>query len=125
MRSPTPPKRRRTASWGDRAFPVYAPRAAGRFFGVAGILAALAGFAQINPIWLYGPYQPAAVQANSQSDWYFFFLEGSLRLWPPWEIRGFNHTIPAVFFPGVILPVLIFGLTAAYPFLERRFTHDH
>jgi ubiquinol-cytochrome c reductase cytochrome b subunit len=110
---------------GDRAYPVYATRAAARFTGVAAILCALAGLAQINPVWLYGPYQPAAVQGNSQSDWYFFFLEGSLRLWPPWEIRAFGHTVPAVFFPGVILPMLIFGSTAAYPFLERRFTGDH
>jgi ubiquinol-cytochrome c reductase cytochrome b subunit len=110
---------------GVRTFPVYASRAAGRFLGTAGIVAALGGIAQINPVWLWGPYEPAAVQANSQSDWYFFFLEGSLRLWPPWEIRVFHHTVPAVFFPGVILPVLIFGLTAVYPWLERRFTGDH
>jgi ubiquinol-cytochrome c reductase cytochrome b subunit len=29
-----------------------------------------------------------------------------------------------VFFPGAVLPVLIFSLTAGYPFLERRFTGD-
>jgi ubiquinol-cytochrome c reductase cytochrome b subunit len=106
---------------GNRVFPVYASRAAARFCFTAGILA---GLAQINPVWLWGPYQPAAVQSNSQSDWYFFFLEGSLRLWPPWEIRAFHHTVPAVFFPGVILPILIFGLTAAYPWMERRVTGD-
>jgi ubiquinol-cytochrome c reductase cytochrome b subunit len=53
------------------------------------------------------------------------WLEGALRLWPPWEIRALHHTVPAVFFPGVVLPVVIFSLTAAYPWLERRFTHDH
>lgn len=110
---------------GDRAFPVYAARSAGRFAIVAGVLGGLAGLAQINPIWLYGPYTPSAVQSNSQSDWYFFFLEGSLRLWPPWEIRAFGHMVPAVFFPGVVLPFLVFTLTASYPWLERRFTHDH
>jgi ubiquinol-cytochrome c reductase cytochrome b subunit len=109
---------------GQRVFPGYATRAVARFAFVAGILAGLGGLAQINPVWLYGPYEPAAVQSNSQSDWYLFFLEGSLRLWPPWEFRGFGHTVPAVFFPGVILPLLIFTLTAAYPFLERRMTGD-
>jgi ubiquinol-cytochrome c reductase cytochrome b subunit len=109
---------------GRRFFPDYVVRAGARFVLVSAILCGLGGLAQINPIWMYGPYEPAAVTANSQSDWYFFFLEGSLRLWPPWEIRAFHHTVPAVFFPGVILPVLIFTLTAFYPLIERRFTGD-
>lgn len=42
----------------------------------------LATVAQINPIWLYGPYDPVSVSSLSQPDWYIGFLEGSLRLMP-------------------------------------------
>lgn len=124
----THPRRRdaRTdALTGVRTFPAYASRAGGLFLIVAGVLAGLGGLAQINPVWMYGPYQPGIVQSNSQPDWYMFWLEGGLRLFPPWEIRAFGHTVPAVFWPGVVLPTVFFGLTAGYPFLERRFTNDY
>ena len=32
------------------------------------------------------------------------WLEGGLRLMPPWEIRAFGFEIPNPFFPGVLLP---------------------
>ena len=41
-------------------------------------------FAQINPIWLYGPYTPAAISSASQPDFYMGFLEGTLRIFPNW-----------------------------------------
>jgi ubiquinol-cytochrome c reductase cytochrome b subunit len=110
---------------GPRAFPVYAGRAAGRFLLVTGILVGFGGLAQINPVWLYGPYEPALVSSNSQPDWYMFWLEGGLRLFPPWEIRAAGHSVPPVFWPGVVLPTMFFVLTACYPFMERRFTRDY
>ncbi len=65
---------------GDRLYPQYAAKSGGFFFLVFGVLAGLGGLAQINPIWLYGPYKPAYVSAGSQPDWYMGFLEGALRL---------------------------------------------
>ena len=55
---------------GSRLFPAYAAKAGGFFFLVFAVLAALGGLAQINPIWLYGPYDPSQVTAGSQPDWY-------------------------------------------------------
>jgi ubiquinol-cytochrome c reductase cytochrome b subunit len=92
---------------------------------VFGVLALLGGLAQINPIWLYGPYNPAQVSAGSQPDWYIGFLDGALRLAPGWEFRAFGHTVPLMLLiPGLVLPGIMFGLMAAYPFLEARFTKD-
>jgi ubiquinol-cytochrome c reductase cytochrome b subunit len=69
---------------GHRFFPKFAALATGNFFMVFGILAALGGLAQINPVWLFGPYNPAQVSSGSQPDWYMGMLDGSTRLMPSW-----------------------------------------
>ncbi len=110
---------------GSRLFPAYAAKAGGFFFLVFAVLAALGGLAQINPIWLYGPYNPSQVTAGSQPDWYIGFLDGSLRLMPNWEWTGFGYTVPFnVLLPTVIMPGLIFVAMMLYPWLEARFTGD-
>jgi len=109
---------------GDRLFPLYAAKAGGFFFIVFGVCAALGGLAQINPVWLFGPYEPAAVSAGSQPDWYMMFLDGSTRLFPSWEIRLWGHTVPPLFWPTVVLPGILFTLAGAYPFIEAKMTKD-
>ena len=95
----------RTTSSAAGCYPAYAAKAGGFFFLVFAVLAALGGLAQINPIWLYGPYDPSQVSAGSQPDWYVGFLDGSTRLMPNWEFRGLGHTIPFnVLVPTVVLP---------------------
>jgi ubiquinol-cytochrome c reductase cytochrome b subunit len=109
---------------GTRLWPSYAAKAIGLFAGVFAVLALLGGLAQINPVWLYGPFRPAAVTTAAQPDWYVGWLEGALRIFPPWEVRALHHTIPNPFFPGVLLPGLTFALLYAWPFLEARVTGD-
>jgi ubiquinol-cytochrome c reductase cytochrome b subunit len=109
---------------GERVFPIYAAKAGGFFFIVFAACAALGGFAQINPIWLFGPYEPRAVSSGSQPDWYMMFLDGSTRLFPSWEIRLWQHTLPPLFWPTVVLPGILFTLAGAYPFIEAKMTKD-
>jgi ubiquinol-cytochrome c reductase cytochrome b subunit len=109
---------------GERVIPTYAAKAGGFFFIVFGVCAALGGLAQVNPVWLYGPYQPAAVSAGSQPDWYLMFLDGATRLFPSWEIRVAGHSVPPLFWGTVVLPGILFTLAAAYPFIEARMTGD-
>ncbi len=112
---------------GSRLWPTYALKSVGLFFIVAAILAGLGGLAQINPVWLYGPYDPAqaaASTAGSQPDWYVGWLDGALRIMPGWEIRAFGHTVANPFFPGALLPGLTFVAMYVWPFLERRVTND-
>ena len=119
------PGRTETNVVGSRFFPSYSAKAGGFFFLVFAVLAALGGLAQINPIWLYGPYDASQVSAGSQPDWYVGFLDGSTRLMPNWEIAGFGYTVPLnVMIPTVVLPGILFTLLALYPFLEARFTGD-
>jgi len=109
---------------GHRMFPGFAMKAGGFFFIVFGVLALLGGLFQINPIWIFGPYEAEIVSAASQPDWYVGWLDGSTRLWPPWEFQGFGHTLGAIFWPTVVMPGLIFTAMLVYPFLEARFTGD-
>ncbi len=110
---------------GNRLFPAFAGKAGGLFFIVFGICAALGGLVQINPVWLWGPYNPAQVSAASQPDWYVMFLDGSTRLFPAWDINlPGDYTIPALFWPTVVLPGIIFTLMFAYPVIERKLTRD-
>jgi len=110
---------------GNRFFPTFAAKSGGLFFVVFGVCALLGGLVQINPVWLWGPYNPAQVSAASQPDWYIGFLDGSTRLFPAWDINlPGNYTIPALLWPTLVLPGIMFTLLALYPIIERKLTGD-
>jgi ubiquinol-cytochrome c reductase cytochrome b subunit len=118
------PGRRDDNVVGERLWPTYAAKAMALFFLTAAVVFLLAGVAQINPIWIYGPFRPADVSAASQPDWYLGFLDGALRIMPPWEIRAFGYEVPNPFFPGVLMPGVVFAVVYLAPFIEARFTGD-
>jgi quinol---cytochrome-c reductase cytochrome b subunit len=110
---------------GDPMYPVFMVKTGALFMSVFGILALLAAVAQINPIWLYGPYHPDIVSMFSQPDWYIGFMEGSLRMMPGVVTNLWGHTFAwNVFLPAVFLPAVFFLLLYAYPFVEQYFTGD-
>ena len=109
---------------GSRLWPTYALKSVGLFFLVAAVLTGLGGLVQINPVWLYGPFDPSQVTSPAQPDWYLGWLEGALRLFPNWEIRAFGFEIPEPFFPAVLVPGITFAVLYVWPFLERRITRD-
>ncbi len=109
---------------GSRLWPTYTFRSLGLFAAVTAVCSLLGGLVQINPIWLYGPSDPAAVSTAAQPDWYMGWLEGAFRLMPPFRPSVFGYPIAEVFWPGVVLPSVTFSLLYAWPFLERRFTGD-
>jgi ubiquinol-cytochrome c reductase cytochrome b subunit len=83
------------------------------------VLVALGALAQINPVWLFGPYQPGSISAGSVPDWYMGFLDGALRVMPAWELSIGGHPLSLdVLVPAVIVPGLFFTLVAAYPLLD-------
>jgi ubiquinol-cytochrome c reductase cytochrome b subunit len=110
---------------GSRLYPAYAAKAGGFFFLVFAVLAAMGGLTQINPVWMYGPYDASQVTAGSQPDWYIGFLDGSTRLMPNWETVIGGYTLSwNVLVPTVVMPGIIFTLMAIYPWLEARATGD-
>jgi ubiquinol-cytochrome c reductase cytochrome b subunit len=109
---------------GERLWPRYTFKSVGLLLVLAAVLALLGGLVQINPVWLYGPYDPSIVSAGSQPDWYLGWLEGALRLFPAWQIRAFGYEIPNPFFPAALLPAIVFGVMYLWPFIDRRITKD-
>ena len=105
--------------------PVYAAKAGGFFFIVFGVTALMSALLSINPVWRYGPYNPAEVTAGSQPDWYMGVAEGLLRIMPGWETELFGFTLSwNVFLPGLVAPGIIFGAVLMYPFIEAWITGD-
>jgi ubiquinol-cytochrome c reductase cytochrome b subunit len=95
------------------------------FFIVFGVTAFLGAVASINPLWLYGPYNPGQVSAGSQPDWYMGWLDGLVRMAPPLETVLFGYTISwNILLPGLIIPGIIFTGMALYPFIESWITGD-
>ncbi|MFJ8196879.1 cytochrome bc complex cytochrome b subunit [Streptomyces sp. NPDC096152] len=110
---------------GKPLYPRFTASSIGLSFTVSGLLVLLAGLAQINPVWTYGPYRPDQVSTGSQPDWYVGFLEGALRLVPPWETNLAGHTLMwNVLLPAAVLPALLFAVLYAYPFVEQRLTGE-
>ncbi|MGW7685785.1 cytochrome bc1 complex cytochrome b subunit [Kribbella sp. NPDC054772] len=106
-------------------FPVYMAKAGGFFFVVFGITALMGALMQINPVWLYGPYNPAEVTAGSQPDWYMGWLEGSVRIFPGFESTFWGITISwNLLIPALIIPPAFVTLVALYPFIEGWITGD-
>ncbi len=101
-------------------------RSGALFCATCGVLALLASAAQINPVWLYGPYEPGSITSGAVPGWYMGFLDGALRIMPNWEPTVAGHPLSlAVLVPGLVVPGAFFTLLAAYPLLERRITGDH
>ncbi len=110
---------------GTPMVPAYALRTTGYFMLVAGILTAFGALLQINPVWLYGPYTAWDSTTAAQPDWYMGWLEGAVRLFPGWDIQIGSFLLPAVFWPAVVLPGLIFTPLFLWPWLDGMALHDH
>jgi ubiquinol-cytochrome c reductase cytochrome b subunit len=110
---------------GQPFFPYFMAKGGAWFFFIFAALALLATFAQINPIWLYGPYTPVAISSASQPDFYMGILEGSLRIMPAWEINFLGHTLSlSVLIPFIVPLTVILGGAAFWPFFEQWATGD-
>ncbi len=107
------------------AFPGYAPRSIGLALAVAAVLFLLGGLVQINPVWLWGPYHVSQGTNGAQPDWYLGWLIGALRLMPSFDVTIGSYTlVPNPFWGGAGFPLAVFGLLAAWPWLERKVTGD-
>jgi ubiquinol-cytochrome c reductase cytochrome b subunit len=87
---------------------------------VGGLLAASAVLVPWSDVTLLGPYRPGVVGNAAQPDWFMFWVEGALRLFPPLEANLPGVTIAGTFVAGILLPGVLFTALAVYPFIERR-----
>jgi ubiquinol-cytochrome c reductase cytochrome b subunit len=119
------PRETETRVVGIPAVPGYAPRSLALAAAVAAVLFLLGGLVQINPIWLWGPYDVAQATNGAQPDWYLGWLIGGLRLVPGFDVTVGDYTlVPNPFWGGAAFPLVVFLLLYAWPWLERRVTGD-
>jgi ubiquinol-cytochrome c reductase cytochrome b subunit len=109
---------------GRHFWPGQAFLSGGLFFLTAAAMSVIGGLVQINPIWSYGPFEPAVVSSPAQPDWYVGWLDGALRIFPSFEPTILGITIPSVFLPGIVLPGVLFTIVALWPWIDRRLTGD-
>ncbi len=110
---------------GQPLFPYFLVKGGAWFFFIFGALVLLATFAQINPVWIYGPYTPVAISSASQPDFYMGLLDGALRIMPSWEISFLGHTLTlSVLIPFAVPLTVVLGGAALWPFFERWATGD-
>lgn len=107
-----------------RSATVAAVKSAGLFCFVAAVSILMAATATINPVWLYGPADPANASAGVGPAWYLAFLDGSLRLAPGWEFVLWGRTFTLAILLPVAACTIFLALVAVYPFLEERLTRD-
>jgi ubiquinol-cytochrome c reductase cytochrome b subunit len=117
-------RRREDNVVGAAAWPGYLLKAGGLTLVVVGVLVVLGATVQIAPIWLYGPFDPAAATVPAQPDWYLGWVEGALRIFPAVDVVVAGREIPSPFLTGLMLPVVVFALLYAWPFLEAAVTGD-
>jgi ubiquinol-cytochrome c reductase cytochrome b subunit len=109
---------------GSRIWPSYAAKSIGLLLLVFGVIAALGGLVQIDPVWIYGPYDPTGVMAGAQPDWYLGWVEGAMRLFPGVNLRLGHWLIPELFFPAMLMPSLLFLGLYSWPSVEKLFSRD-
>jgi ubiquinol-cytochrome c reductase cytochrome b subunit len=120
------PKQTERKLLGVPLFPGQTPRSLALMIGVFGILFLLGGLIQINPIWQWGPFEPYYATNGAQPDWYLGWLIGALRLMPSFDVTiGHFTLVPNPFWGGALFPLLVLGILAAFPWMERKLTGDH
>ena len=110
---------------GSPMVPQYALRTTGYFLLLAGVLTAFGALLQINPVWLYGPFRATDATTSAQPDWYMGWLEGAVRMFPGWDIQIGGFLLPAIFWPAVVLPGLIFTPLFLWPWLDWLAMRDN
>jgi len=109
---------------GRRFWPDYALRTLAAFAATVAAILALAGTWEINPIERLGEYRDYLSPNPATPDWYAAFLDGGLRLGPAFAPTIAGHPIPAIFWPGVVLPAVVLALVAGWPWIDARIVRD-
>jgi len=108
------------------AFPNQAAVSAVVFFLTAATLSLLAGLLPVHNIAEYGPNDPAATPALIMPDWFLMWVYGFLKLLPQWASFSVGPVhVSGEFIGGVVLPGLVFGAIAVWPFIDRTTEQTH
>jgi ubiquinol-cytochrome c reductase cytochrome b subunit len=87
---------------------------------VGGLIAVSAALVPWSDVDLHGPYLLAQASNASQPDWFLFWVEGALRVYPPIDVEVLGTVISGPFVAGIVMPIVFILIFAGYPWLERR-----
>ncbi|MFA9432987.1 cytochrome b N-terminal domain-containing protein [Egicoccus sp. AB-alg2] len=73
---------------------------------------------------LAGPFVPAEATNSVHPAWPLFFTTGALRVLPAIDLTFLGMRITNVFVAAAVLPGILIGMLAVYPFLERKLLGD-
>ena len=105
---------------GEPLFPSQTLTSVSLFAFTIAVLSLLGGLFEINPVWLYGTYEPYEVFAPAQPDWYMGWTEGLIRLWPSFEPTIFGVTLASTFIPAVVIGGAMFTAVFAWPWIDKK-----
>ena len=118
-------QRRAVAAAGEPVFPGYAAKMGGFVLLVCGVIVLMAATIQINPVWLWGPFDASQAPAGSRPPWYLGFIDGAVRLMPPWQVGVLGHELTlSVLVPVMVMPGVVVAALALYPWFEQWATGD-
>ncbi|CAN5515840.1 hypothetical protein BH23ACT9_BH23ACT9_30950 [soil metagenome] len=109
---------------GDPLWPNQAAKSTTMALGLVSILATSAVLVPWSDLDLHGPFQVGHTTNAAQPDWFLFWVEGALRLYPGLDIHIPGGALTGPFIVGVAFPLLWMLLIALYPVIERRLTGD-
>jgi len=110
------------------AFPNQAAVSAVVFFLTLATLSLLAGFLPVHNVAAYGPNNPAGTPELIMPDWFLMWVYGFLKILPQWmafTVPGTGVHVSTEFVGGIVLPTLVIGAVALWPFLDRREEPTH
>ncbi len=111
---------------GSKLWPTFTAKTLGLFFFVFAVCAALGGLAQINPVWLYGPFQSVGGERGLAARLVHRLARGRAPAHaavgsPASAVsRSRTRSSRACSCPGIT-----FMLLYVWPWIEARFTKDH
>jgi cytochrome b-561 len=101
------------------AFPNQTAVSAVVFFLTLATLSLLAGFLPVHNIAEYGPNDPASTPSLIMPDWFLMWGYGFLKLTPAWmSFDLFGVHFSSEFVGGIVLPGVVFGAVALWPFVD-------
>jgi ubiquinol-cytochrome c reductase cytochrome b subunit len=91
---------------------------------VAGVIALAAALVPWSEVDLHGPYIVAQAPNATQPDWFLFWIEGAIRIYPAIDVEIPGSFISGPFVAGILLPIFFILAMAFYPWLERHVVGD-
>lgn len=113
-----------TVVTGEALWPDFLRRLALLGGAVTAVVAMSAALIPWSDLELEGPFLPAEAANTLHPPWPLFFLSGALRIMPPVDVSILGVRIGTVLLAGLVVPALMIGALAVYPFVERRWLGD-